>query len=154
MSRAAVLLAALSCAGCAAAPVPEPSAPATTLTVDRSPGTSDAAPEPSAPVVRQARRAARRFLAAYLAFTYGRTDRLPEGVATPALAQALNASPPAVPPTIATLTPRVRDLALEWSGADRATVVATIDDGERHYPVVVVIQRVAAGRFVVAELRP
>ena len=152
-----VLLLALGLAGCAAAPV-SPMQPTTTgsvaAVVDRSPGTGDATPKPPDRTVRAARRTARRFLDAYLAFTYGRIDALPEGDAAPALVHELGASPPEVPAEVAARRPRLRRLELQWAGPTEATAVATIDDGARRYPVVVVVRRVAAGHFLVVELRP
>lgn len=152
-----VLLLALGLAGCAAAPV-SPTQPTTTepaaVVVDRSPGTGDGTPAPPERTVRAARGAARRFLAAYLAYTYGRVGALPDGVAAPALVRELGASPPEVPTEVAARRPRVRRLELQWAGPTEATAVATIDDGARRYPVVAVVRRAAAGHFLVVELRP
>lgn len=156
MTRLALLLA-LGLTGCAAGPV-SPTQPTTTepaaVVVDRSPGMSDGTPAPPERTVLAARRTARRFLDAYLAFTYGRVNALPDGVAARALVDDLGSSPPEVPTEVAARRPRVRRLELQWAGPTEATAVATIDDGARRYPVVVVIRRGAAGHFLVVELRP
>lgn len=106
-----------------------------------------ASPSPAVHVSRRgltaARRAARRFLSAYLPFTYGHGSARRIPAATHALRTSLLR--PRVPPTVARLHPRVKHLEAESASATEATVVASVSDGERVYAVSVAMTRGAHG---------
>lgn len=90
----------------------------------------------------QAERAARRFLAGYLPYSYGRGEMTAAAgsIASPALADELAASPPRVPADVQELTPRISALQAETVAADSIEFVALIDDGERSYSLAMALE--------------
>ena len=106
----------------------------------------DGTPHPAAAVERVARRAALRFIRAYLRFTYGRPTsnrRLHE----------LAPVAPIVPPDVRRRHPRIVALRLEWAGPTIANAFATINDGALSYPVAIRLAR-HHGAFRVIAIEP
>ena len=95
--------------------------------------------------VAASKRAARRFLAGYLPYTYGhgRTQRIES--ATAALRGRLAAQRPRVPAREGRRTPRLVLLQSDAVGTRRAELVALVDDGERRYTVPLKLTHSAAG---------
>jgi hypothetical protein len=103
----------------------------------------DGTPHPPPAVERVARRAALRFIRAYLRFTYGRPTsnrRLHE----------LAPVAPIVPPDVRRRHPRIVALRLEWAGPTIANALATINDGASSYPVAIRLARHHGGFRVIA----
>jgi hypothetical protein len=95
--------------------------------------------------VRRAERVARRFLAGYLPYSYGRGRMSAVGSsASPALRAELAARPPRVPARVRRLNPRISALQAEATGADSIAFVALIDDGARSYGLTLALE--PAGR--------
>jgi hypothetical protein len=108
-------------------------------------GVPTAALEASRADVAAATRAARRFLAGYLAFTYdqGRAGAI-RGV-SPALERELAAHPPRVPARERARRPRVRLLQTDGVSSTAASLVALVDDGARSYALAVELAHTAGG---------
>jgi hypothetical protein len=85
--------------------------------------------------VETAKRAARRFLAGYLPYTYGRRNARSIAGATAGLRRRLAARPPRVPARAAHRRPRVVLLQTEGASRTRAAIVALVGDGPRRYSV-------------------
>lgn len=97
---------------------------------------------PTSGDVADAKRAARRFLAGYLPYTYGRGDAERIRSANPALGQELARQPPRVPPTVArTARPRTTTLQAETAERDGASVLALVADGKRRYTIELWLER-------------
>lgn len=94
----------------------------------------------------QAERTARRFLAGYLPYSYGRGEMTAAAgrIASPALADELAESPPRVPADVQELTPRISALQAEAVATDSIEFVALIDDGARSYSLAMALE--PAGR--------
>jgi hypothetical protein len=92
---------------------------------------------PATPELRAATRAARRFLAGYLPYSYGRASAAGIESATVPLRRTLRRSPPRVPSELADdrlVSPRVLSLELAASNGDLGIdLVAVVDDGQRSY---------------------
>lgn len=116
-------------------PPPEASVPAPTVTHPA------AATAPAPRQLDEAKRAARRFLRGYLAFTHG--QRAPITDATPDFEQRIADSPlPRVPPAQRRDRGRVGRLAVEEDAdPDRVTVAALIRDGQLNYSIRVLMRR-------------
>jgi hypothetical protein len=93
--------------------------------------------------VRAASAAARRFLAGYLPYSYGRRDARAISSATPALRSTLARQAPRVPPALAAKArPRLvgRPQVSGISGG-RVILLARIDDGQSRYAALLTVQR-------------
>jgi hypothetical protein len=95
--------------------------------------------------VAASKRAARRFLARYLLFTYGRGRPRRISLATDSLRRRLAAQRPRVPARERRLTPRLVLLQSNTVGHHRAALTALVDDGRRRYTVGLELMRAAAG---------
>jgi hypothetical protein len=105
-------------------------------------------------VVRDAKTAARQFLAGYLPYSYGRRDARTIRSVSPSLRNALVRQAPRVPPALAEKA-RPRLLRLDASGiptARQLTLLAHIDDGESRYVALLTLQR-RGDRWVVSQVR-
>jgi hypothetical protein len=101
---------------------------------------------------RAAMRAARRFLAGYLPYSYGRgsADRI-EATAAP-LASMLRRQPPRVPAADRQLHPQLVSLEVASVNGDLGLdLEAVIDDGRRRYSMIVAV-RPAGERWLVTAL--
>jgi hypothetical protein len=135
------------------------SAPAYTAAAPPTTTAADAQEvEPAlSPAQAQARhcveRAARRFLAGYLPYSYGRAPARSIRGATPALRRELATNPPRVAAVgTRSARPRVRELRVSGLNGSRAYVLAQVDDGSRTYATSLTIQR-RGGRWLVAEVQ-
>lgn len=77
----------------------------------------------------EAQRVARRFLAGYLAYTYGHASASKIADTTLSLIRSLQARPPRVPPAARERYPRVIALQPASASAGRLGVRATVNDG-------------------------
>ena len=109
------------------------------LPSEEEPGAGGRPPSPKQ--IAAAKRAARVFLAGYLPYTYGERGASAIDRTTAELRHALAAEPPRVPPVERRRAPRIRSLYLNGASADRAAVLALIDDGERSYTVALALAR-------------
>lgn len=136
----------------AAAPAPPPPEAQPPARAVPAQGSEESGEEPDpqnddryapAPVdVADAKRAARRFLAGYLPYTYGRADAGMIRSADPALREELASQPPRVPPTVARRArPRVTTLQAETATRERASVLALVADGKRRYTIELELER-------------
>jgi hypothetical protein len=101
--------------------------------------------------VTQARRAARRFLAGYLPYAYGRRDARQIAHASPQLRRRLANERPRVPAAERRRRPRLLLLQADSVGRLRAGMRALVGDGARRYTVPLELERTAAG-WVVTDL--
>jgi hypothetical protein len=124
---AAALFALLDDAGSAPAPRPAPTP------TDRSFDPPE--PEPAPRDVAQVKRAARRFLAGYLPYSYGRGDAADIEAVAPELRRQLASERPRVPRSVARRRPRVVLLQAEGAG-----VTALVSDGRRRYAVELTVE--------------
>ncbi len=85
--------------------------------------------------VEAAKRAARRFLPGYLAYTYGRGRAADLEGASRELRRRLAAAPPRVPPAQRRRRPRLQLVQAQSVGRQAATVIAVVDDGAGTYTV-------------------
>lgn len=95
--------------------------------------------------------AVRRFLAGYLAYSYGHPSPLP--ASTDQLRADLLAQPPRVAPNVAHRVPRLVGLSIVARTADEQRALAQIDDGHGRYPVELTIVASSAG-WQVAQVEP
>jgi hypothetical protein len=95
--------------------------------------------------IASSKRAARRFLAGLLPYTYGLGQARKIRAATASLRRQLAADPPRVPPRERRRNPRVVLLQSDSVGRDRAELVALIDDGRRRYTIALALAHSAAG---------
>jgi hypothetical protein len=107
-------------------------------------GSPPAAPEPSRRDVERAKRAARRFLAGYLRYSYGRGEVREIESAGAELRQRLARDRPRVPRAEARRRARVLLLHAEGAG-----ILALVSDGARRYTVALELARTDAGWRVV-----
>jgi hypothetical protein len=163
IAGAAAILALLDDAGPSAAPArpaaeaPTPAPAAVALPADPTPEPAPPAEEGDVPAAQRAsraevaaaRRAARRFLAGYLPYTYGRGPVRRIGAVAPALRARLARERPRVPASERRRRPRVELLQSDGVSARRGAVTATVRDGRRRYPVRLELARTPAGWVVV-----
>jgi hypothetical protein len=97
--------------------------------------------EASAADVRAAKRAARRFLADYLRYTYGRGSASGIAAASDDVRERLAAEQPRVPAAERRRRPRVLLLQADGAGSVRARIVALVEDGTRRYTVPLELER-------------
>jgi hypothetical protein len=95
--------------------------------------------------VAASKRAARRFLARYLPFTYGRGKARRIRPATAALRRRLAAQRPRVPAGERRRSPRLVLLQSDAVGRRHAEFVALVGDGRRRYTVALELARTRAG---------
>jgi hypothetical protein len=107
-----------------------------------------AALEASSADVTRAKQAARRFLAGYLPYTYGRRAAARIAPASPALRRRLASERPRVPPAERRRRPRLLLLQADSVGRSRAELRAQVADGARRYTVPLELRRTAAGWVV------
>ena len=100
--------------------------------------------------VAATKRAARRFLAGYLAYTYGRRSARRIASASAQLRRRLAAHPPRVPPGERRRRPRVVLVQSNAVGRVRAELAAVVRDGARRYTVPLELTRGRAGWKVTA----
>jgi hypothetical protein len=85
---------------------------------------------------------ARRFLAGYLPYSYGRRPASSIKAVTPALRRDLVRHTPRVPPALAEKArPQLLGLTLSGIADDRVILVARIDDGQSRYAALVTVRR-------------
>ena len=106
--------------------------------------------EGSAADVASAKRAAKRFLAGYLPYTYSQRRARRIAAATGQLRRRLAARPPRVPAPERHRHPRVVLVQSNGVGRARAELVALIRDGTRRYTVPLELKRGRAGWTVTA----
>lgn len=163
---AAVVLAALDDAGPAperdeptapaAAPLDAPAdvAAASSPSPRAAPPSEEGTPAPGAAASRadvaQAKRAARRFLAGYLPYTYGQRAAQEIEDVDPHLRRRLARDRPRVPPRERRRRPRLELLHADGAGRDRARMVALVSDGRRRYTVDLELARTSSGWRVAA----
>jgi len=99
-----------------------------------------------------AQRVTRRFLAGYLAYTYGRAPASQITGASPSLIRSLQAHPPRVPPAARARHPRILSLHPTTSPEGRFGVSATVNDGELIDYQISVLLTPERGRLTVAGL--
>jgi hypothetical protein len=104
-------------------------------------GLPTAATEASRADVAAAKRAARRFLTGYLAFTYDRGPVRAIHGADPALERRLARHPPRVPARERARHPRLRLLQSDGVSRKAASLVALVDDGARRYTLALELAR-------------
>jgi hypothetical protein len=107
--------------------------------------------EASSAQITQVKRAARRFLAGYLPYSYGRRDARRIAQASTALRRRLASEPPRVPSAERGRRPRLVLLQADSVGRSRAGMRALVADGARRYTVSLELERTAAG-WLVTEL--
>jgi hypothetical protein len=149
---AAVILVAVAIVLIALGPSPRedgaPSAPPVTAS-GPPPRTAPLAPAPL-PVPPAAEQAARRFLAGYLRFIYGRGGAGQIAAAAPAPRRRLARSRLRVPPAARRRRPRVVDLDARRLPSGSVAVTAEVaDGGVAHYPIHLELRRAARGWTVV-----
>ena len=95
--------------------------------------------------VAEAKRAARRFLAGYLPYSYGRRSARDIAGATPQLRAELISERPRAPAGERNRRPRIVLLQTEGAGRELAAILALVNDGERRYTVPLELARLQAG---------
>lgn len=103
--------------------------------------------------VREASKAARRFLAGYLPYSYGRRPARAIRSVSPALRGELERQTPRVPPALAAKArPRLEGLTLSGIAGRRVILLARIDDGQSRYAALLTVQR-QGQRWAVSQVR-
>lgn len=104
--------------------------------------------------VRAASTAARRFLAGYLPYSYGRRHADSIRSVAPALKRTLARNAPRVPPALAEKArPRVKNLEVSGVTDDRHVILmAQIDDGQSSYVALLTLER-QGRRWAVSQVR-
>jgi hypothetical protein len=129
-------------------------APAATVVFEMTPAASSeesnppAALQPSRSDITRSKRAARAFLAGYLAYTHGRGQADRVSNATPELRAQLQAERPRVPASERRRRPRLELLQSNSVGREHAHLTALVRDGERRYAVRLELAKTAAGWLV------
>jgi hypothetical protein len=127
------------------APTSAPGVPESDLQPPSEEGRQPADLQASASDVRDAKRAARRFLAGYLPYTYGQRDARRIAAASIRLRRRLLAQPPRVPSRERRRHPRVTLLQADGISPILATATALVDDGARRYTVPLQLARRRSG---------
>jgi hypothetical protein len=112
-------------------------------------GKPTAGAEPSRADIGQAKRAARRFLAGYLPYTYGRGSARRIASVSGELRDRLAGERPRVPARERRRRPRLELLQSDGVDRERARLLAMVRDGERRYTVGLELARSAAGWRVI-----
>jgi hypothetical protein len=119
-----------------------------------APPSEEGTPAPGAVASRadvaHAKRAARRFLAGYLPYTYGQRAAREIADVDPELRRRLASDRPRVPPQERRRRPRLELLHADGAGRDRARMVALVSDGRRRYIVDLELARTSSGWHVTA----
>jgi hypothetical protein len=123
---------------------PTPAATATPAAPQR-PSEEGHATAVSRPHVRAAKRAARRFLAGYLPYSYGQRRARAIPAASPTLERRLARERPRVPARERARRARVILVQADGVSGARAGVVALVADGARTYTVALELRRGRAG---------
>jgi hypothetical protein len=125
--------------------------PAATPSAPSEEGNPPASLQGSRRDIARSKQAARRFLARYLPYTYGRgrADRIP--AATPELRAALSRARPRGPARSLRRRPRLELLQSNGVSRERAKLVALVRDGRLRYTVRLRLANTAAG-WLVTEL--
>jgi hypothetical protein len=129
----------------AASPPPVPAVASPAPTVPSEEGPAPAASLASRDEMRQAKRGARRFLAGYLRYSYGRGTARAIARAGARLRGRLSRERPRVPPAERRRRPRVLLVQSDGASPDAARLVALVADGRRRYTVALGLERTAAG---------
>jgi hypothetical protein len=140
--------AARSSARPAPASTPVGIAPVSTVEAPSEEGHPTAGVHASARDVAASKRAARRFLKAYLPYTYGRARAARIAAVTPELRAELAAVAPRVPARERRRRPRLELLQSNGVSRDRAELVALVDDGRRRYPLHLQLANTRSGWLV------
>jgi hypothetical protein len=98
--------------------------------------------------VTEAKRAARRFLAGYLPYSYGQGQARAIENAEPELLQRLARERPRVPTREQRRQPRLELVHADGAGHDQARMMALVSDGRRRYTVALELARTASGWHV------
>jgi hypothetical protein len=104
--------------------------------------------------IQRIRRTTRRFLAAYLPYSYGRGEVDDIGPMTPVLAVLLREKAPRPPRDADRRDPRVELVHLEYADATEAETTALIDDGVIRYTLHVRLTRTGPHRWVITRVGP
>jgi hypothetical protein len=91
--------------------------------------------------IASAKRAARTFLAGYLAYTYGHQRAADLGGASAAVRHQLATRPPRVPARERHRHPRVVTVTSNGVSPDHAEIAALVDDGHRRYTITLELAR-------------
>jgi hypothetical protein len=143
--------------GPAVVPKPRPAPPASVPAATAAPTLAPSEPaaegarttaRPAHVDVTASKRAARRFLAGYLPYSYGRRGTRRIDAASPALRRRLAAERPRVPDTERARAPRLVLIQSDAVGPRSAGLVALVDDGRRRYTVALELTR-TGGRWQV-----
>lgn len=98
--------------------------------------------------VAASKRAARRFLAHYLPFTYGQEDARYIPLISEQLRAEIIRDQPRVPPAVRKLTPQIDVLQMTAISGPRAKIVALVIDGMRYYSVPLELTKTADGWII------
>ena len=103
--------------------------------------------------VREASTAARRFLAGYLPYSYGRQAATRIRSVAPELRRTLARQAPRVPPALqAKARPRLQGLTLSGIAGHQVIMLARIDDGQSRYAALLTVQG-QGHRWAVTQVR-
>jgi hypothetical protein len=116
-------------------------------------GRLSASQEASRVDVTRAKRAARRFLAGYLAYSYGRADAGQIRTAAPGLRRRLAAEQPRVPARVRRRRPRLLLVQADGVGRLRGRLLALVGNGSRRYTVGLELARTRIG-WAVTDVGP
>ena len=133
-----------------AQPATLPAADAVSLEAPSEEGTPRKGLEGSRADVAATKRTARRFLAGYLAYTYGRRSARGIASASAQLRRRLAAKPPRVPARERHRDPRIVLVQSNGVGRVRVELVALLGDGARRYTVPLELTRGRSGWKVTA----
>jgi hypothetical protein len=101
----------------------------------------------------EASTAARRFLAGYLPYSYGRRAATAIRSASPTLRRTLARDAPRVPPALQKKArPRLRGIQVSGVSAGQVMMLARIDDGQSRYAALLTVQR-RGHRWAVTQVR-
>jgi hypothetical protein len=130
---------------------PQPAAePLTAIEPPSEEGNPPAAVQASRRDVAEAKRAARRFLADYLPYSYGQGHAAQIEPADRELRQRLARERPRVPVRERRRRPRLELLHADGAGHRQARMVALVNDGQRRYTVELELARTSSGWQVTA----
>jgi hypothetical protein len=125
---------------------PRAATPPPAAAFDAPVATSTATPAAASSTdVAHAKRAARRFLAGYLPYSYGRGDAGRIAAAGRELRDRLARQPPRVPARERRRRPRLVLVQTEGVSPAGASLTALVDDGARRYSVALELARTPAG---------
>ncbi len=111
-----------------------------------------AATRATAVSIAEAKRTVRRFLAGYLAYSYGQAPASRIRAVAPALKRSLAENPPRVPDSERAREPHVKLIQTNGVGPAAASLLALVDDGARSYSLALSLEHGAAG-WTVTDVR-